>query len=99
MSVKDDKARIDSIIQEQAHEFGTVLWPEDRAVIAAIMAPLLNQVRAEVLQEAADELARLPYVRPGAEGRSEYERMLAIRRGNTDQWLKEWAAEIRSSHR
>lgn len=46
----------------------------------------------EAFGAAADELARLPYVKPGDEGRDDYERMLAIRRGDTDKWLREKAA-------
>jgi hypothetical protein len=50
--------------------------------------------KAEVLREMAKELATLAYVRPEGEGREEYEAMLAIRRGNTDAWLKEQADKI-----
>ncbi len=50
--------------------------------------------KVEILREMAQELATLPYVRPNAEGREEYEAMLAIRRGNTDTWLKEKATEL-----
>ncbi|GAA3405021.1 hypothetical protein [Pseudarthrobacter polychromogenes] len=52
-----------------------------------------REAKAEALREAAAELSGLQYVRPNAEGRAEYEGMLAIRRGNTDAWLKaraEW---------
>ncbi len=52
------------------------------------------KAKAEILRELAKELAQLQYVRPGAEGRKEYEAMLAIRRGNTDAWLKMRADEI-----
>lgn len=50
--------------------------------------------KAEVLRELAKELAQLTYVKPGAEGREDFETMLAIRRGNTDAWLKAKADEI-----
>ena len=49
------------------------------------------------LRDAAEELARLPYVRPDAEGREEYERLLAIRRGNTDAWLRDRAKALEAS--
>jgi hypothetical protein len=52
------------------------------------------EAKAEVLRELAKELATVQYVRPGMEGREEYEAMLAIRRGNTDAWLKMKAEEI-----
>jgi hypothetical protein len=51
-------------------------------------------IKAQALREAADILSRLEYVRPNAAGREEYERMLAIRRGWTDKWLKELADQI-----
>lgn len=52
------------------------------------------EAKVEVLRELAKELATLNYVRPDTEGREEYEKMLAIRRGNTDAWLKSKADEI-----
>ena len=61
---------------------------------AAVLAPLFAEAQAEALREAGDELARLPYVKPGDEGRTDYERVLAVRRGNTDRWLKERATHI-----
>ncbi|MFS0715505.1 hypothetical protein ABC337_04835 [Arthrobacter sp. 1P04PC] len=61
---------------------------------AAVLAPLFAEAQAEALREAADELARLPYVKPGDDGRAEYERVLAVRRGDTDRWLKERATHI-----
>lgn len=68
------------------------LDPADAARIAAALAANghgnVREARAQALKDAAAELARLQYVKPGAEGRDEYERMLAIRRGNTDAWLK-----------
>ncbi|AOY72061.1 hypothetical protein ARZXY2_2531 [Arthrobacter sp. ZXY-2] len=54
------------------------------------------EAAAEALEAAAAELAQLPYVRPGAEGRDHYEAMLAIRRGGTDQWLKDRAKALRN---
>lgn len=48
-------------------------------------------IKAEALREAAQELAQLRYVSPFGEGREEYERLLAVRRGNTDAWLRERA--------
>lgn len=54
------------------------------------------EAQARALEEAALELTRLPYVKPGAEGRSSYESVLAVRRGNTDAWLKTRAADIRN---
>lgn len=50
--------------------------------------------KIEVLRELAKELGQVPYVRPNENGREEYEAMLAIRRGNTDTWLKEKANEL-----
>jgi hypothetical protein len=52
------------------------------------------QIKAQALREAAAILSRLEYVRPDAPGREEYERMLAIRQGWTDNWLKELADQI-----
>ena len=56
------------------------------ALMAALeaAAPI---IRAECLEEAARELAQLPYVKPDQPGRAEYESVLAVRRGNTDGWL------------
>lgn len=51
-------------------------------------------IKAEALREAAQELAQLRYVRPSEEGREEYERLLAVRRGNTDAWLRERADKL-----
>jgi hypothetical protein len=50
--------------------------------------------KAEALREAAQELAQLKYVKPSGHGREEYERLLAVRRGNTDTWLRELADEL-----
>lgn len=55
----------------------------------------VKEAAAVALDEAADELARLPYVKPGAEGRDEYERILAVRRGDSDKWLRARAAAVR----
>lgn len=52
------------------------------------------KIKAQALRDAADILVKLEYVRPNAPGRDEYERMLAIRRGSTDKWLKELADKI-----
>ena len=52
----------------------------------------VQEAKAEALTEAADELARLPYAAPGAPGRAEYERILAVRRGESDKWLRARAA-------
>ena len=48
----------------------------------------VQEAKAKALTEAADELARLPYAAPGAPGRAEYERGLAVRRGESDRWLR-----------
>lgn len=57
------------------------------AVLSAAGFGLVADAKAEALEEAADELAKLQYVRPDQPGREEYERLLAIRRGETDLWL------------
>lgn len=57
----------------------------------------LREAKAEALREAAAELSGLQYVRPNAEGRSEYEGMLAVRRGNTDAWLRARAERIEAA--
>lgn len=62
--------------------------------LVATQARLIREAKAEVLREVAKELATLQYVRPGELGRKEYEMMLAIRRGNTDVWLKDRADQI-----
>lgn len=53
-------------------------------------------IRAECLEEAAKELAQLPYVKPGHPDRAEYERVLAVRRGNADAWLRARAVAERN---
>lgn len=53
------------------------------------------EAKAQALEEAVDELARLPYVRPDHPDRAEYERILAVRRGDTDKWLKARAKTLR----
>ncbi|MDQ0854801.1 hypothetical protein QFZ79_002912 [Arthrobacter sp. V4I6] len=69
-------------------------WPEHKTVqelAAALTAAGFRDVaeaKAAALEEAADELARLPYVKPDGDNRAEYERVLAIRRGDTDKWLR-----------
>lgn len=60
----------------------------------AALSALIQEAQAEALRDAADELAKLQYVRPGDPGRDEYESMLAIRRGNTDGWLKRRADKL-----
>lgn len=62
-----------------------------RAAVTATAATFA----ANALEEAANELARLPYARPGAPERDEYERILAVRRGDTDKWLKDRATVLR----
>lgn len=57
---------------------------------------LVPHAKAQALREAADELAKLPYVRPDHPDRAEYERLLAVRRGNTDRWLRDRAEGIRN---
>lgn len=52
-------------------------------------------IAAKALEGAADELARLPYAKPDAPERPEYERLLAVRRGGTDKWLRSRAAAVR----
>ena len=59
-----------------------------------LVVKLVVKAKAEILREVAKELATLQYVRPSEPGREEYEAMLAIRRGNTDAWLKKRADEI-----
>lgn len=48
----------------------------------------VRDAKAKALRDAADDLTRLPYIKPGDPGRDEYERTLAVRRGNTDNWLR-----------
>lgn len=55
----------------------------------------VQEAKAEALTDAAKELTALPYAKPEAPERAHYERMLAIRRGNTDTWLKERAERIK----
>jgi enoyl-CoA hydratase/carnithine racemase len=57
---------------------------------------LVADAKAEALEEAADHLARLEYVRPDHPNRAAYENVLAVRRGNTDAWLKARARLIRA---
>jgi len=60
------------------------------------IADVTREAGARALEEAALVLVRLPYVKPGAAGRAEYERVLAVRRGNADEWLKERAMSMRA---
>jgi leucyl aminopeptidase (aminopeptidase T) len=72
-------------------------WPaqayegEARAALDEVSPALF----AQALEDAADELARLPYAKPDAPERAEYERLLAVRRGDTDKWLRARAAAVR----
>jgi hypothetical protein len=68
---------------------------EARAVLEAAAPHMWTEAKAAALEEAAAELARLPYARPDSPDRAEYERVLAVRRGNADAWLKDRAAHIR----
>jgi hypothetical protein len=52
-------------------------------------------IASQALEDAAAELARLPYVKPDEPGRAEYESVLAVRRGNADGWLLARAATLR----
>lgn len=75
---------------------GLSLRGKEAAVLAGyVFEAAAPFIAAKALEDAADELARLPYVRPEAEGREEYERVLAVRRGNTDKWLRARAAAVR----
>lgn len=70
---------------------------EAHAVLTALAEAGFGNVReakAEALNEAADELSRLPYEKPDSPDRATYERLLAVRRGNTDQWLRDRAKEV-----
>lgn len=69
---------------------------EYRRLARAALEAAAPHAAAQALSEAADELAKLPYVRPDHPGRAEYERLLAIRRGNTDRWLRDRADSIRN---
>lgn len=88
-------------------------WHEVREWLEGMQAPSLawaqeanarsldalrRELQANALEDAANELAYLQYVKPRAEGREEYERALAVRRGNTDKWLKARAKEIRGGN-
>ena len=55
------------------------------------------EAKAQALESAARELSQLPYVRPGHPGRADYERVLAVRRGNTDVWLADRAKQERKA--
>lgn len=57
----------------------------------------VKAAQAGALRDAADELAQLPYVKPGAPGRAEYEMVLAVRRGMADAWLRARAASIEAT--
>ena len=57
----------------------------------------LNRIKAQALREVADELAQLPYARPDAPERAEYEQLLAVRRGHTDAWLRGRAEQLERS--
>lgn len=57
----------------------------------------LNRIKAQALREVADELAQLPYARPDAPERAEYEHLLAVRRGHTDAWLRGRAEQLERS--
>ena len=68
-------------------------WRTQARAILQAAAPL---IRSQALEDAAEELAKIVYVRPGKPGREEYERLLAIRRGETDRWLIRRAASERN---
>jgi hypothetical protein len=88
------EAAADAIIDAA---FGQEL-PEDAIDLArAALEAAAPFIAAKALEDAADELARLPYVRPNADGRDEYERLLAVRRGNTDAYLRTRAESIRAN--
>ena len=61
--------------------------PEYARAARTILEAAAPIIRAECLEEAARDLAQLPYVKPDQPGRAEYESVLAVRRGNTDGWL------------
>jgi hypothetical protein len=64
--------------------------------VANVLEAVAPYLKAQALEEVAAELARLPYVRPDSPARDEYERILAVRRGDTDKWLQERAKSYRS---
>jgi hypothetical protein len=67
-------------------------WIKEARAQCEAAAPF---IAAQALDEAADESARLPYVKPDDPGRGEYERVLAVRRGDADKWLRARAAILR----
>lgn len=95
----------DEAVEAAAKAMGKLVWAdydhetdmdrdEHESNARAALQAAAPIIRAEVLEAAAKDLAQLAYVRPDAPGRKEYERLLAVRRGNTDAWLKERAAAM-----
>jgi hypothetical protein len=74
---------------------GEYLAAHQSAMLSAAGFGPVKEAGAVALEEAAAELARLPYVKPNYPDRTEYERILAVRRGNTDAWLRARAAAVR----
>jgi hypothetical protein len=79
---------------EEADDDGMHADHMEEVLIAAGFGDV-REAKAQALEDAADELARLPYVSPFGEGRAEYERVLAVRRGDADKWLRARAAAVR----
>ena len=87
MTISNEAVEAAAGAAEQKHES----WGSWEDVARAALEAAEGIIRAECLEEAARELAQLPYVRPDHPDRAEYQRMIGIRRGNTDAWLKERA--------
>lgn len=86
-------------VSNEAVEAARRAIPEDETMaprtLRATLEAAASFIAAQALEDAAKELAQLPYVRPAAPGRNEYVRLLAVRRGNADGWLLTRAAALR----
>ena len=98
-AIHKDLVRGASMHEVYAHNTETALYGYSEGAEHALdtIRLRLNRIKAQALREVADELAQLPYVRPDAPGRAEYERTLAVRRGLTDAWLRSRAERLEAS--
>jgi hypothetical protein len=86
------------VIPDAAIEFALIAnWDtegDQKERMRAALEAAAPHIVAQALNEAADELAKLPYAHPDAPDRAAYLEVLAVRRGNTDAWLRARAAAV-----
>lgn len=91
------EAAVDALLASRLGDHAGISGEEFVEAAQAALEAAAPFIRAQALEDAAKELARLEYKSPFHPDRAEYERVLAVRRGNADGWLKARAEAERSN--